>query len=512
MGLIRVLATKLSKYIDRYLKRPFKDPEKTQEEFFRDLIKRNQKTTFGKRHKFSQIHSIRKFQENCPIYNYDYFEPYIKLILEGNTNVLSVAKQVYWGQTSGTAGTPKLIPIVNNTFKTVNFSNFAILVAYINEDPRNNSRFLDGRSCHFGAYPILRYEGKLPVGYGTGLFSYPRGGTQVWKYFTKQRLYIPFHLFRIKDIEKRYFQLTKEVIHKDFRQFSGVPSVITNTFEKILENCSKLGVRANTISEIFPNYHLTLCGGVSPKFYEKKLYTLIGRKIDFREQLSATEGVLGIQLQETPGFTPMVNANFFEFIPVDNPTDRCIINEIKKNTEYYICISAYNGLYAYNMGDIIKFISEDPPLFIFSSRKGVVNLVDEKLSHKEILYAIDHTNQEFDVILTDFTVIGLRTPHFHYLFILEFSDKTIPSSFSDYLKTLEKYLYEANDVYRYFRQDIGILKAPKLWVLHTGSYNEVLETKTKKGAPLEQTKIPHLTDKAEYKKAFEEKVKNEVEI
>ena len=512
MGLPRLLAIRFSRLLDRFLTRPFKNPLKTQETFFWGLISRNQNTLFGKKHNFSQIQSIRQFQKNCPISTYEEYKPYIKLILEGKRHILTMAKQIYWGQTSGTSGTPKLIPIVNQTFSSTNLSMLSSLISYIAEDPKNNSRFLDGISCFLAAYPLLRYEGKIPVGYGTGIFSYYRGGTQFWKQFIRSRLYIPIHLYRIKDVEKRNLQLAKEIIGKDFRQFSGVPSIVTNTLEKLLENCSKFGIQAQKIEEIFPEYNFSYFGGLSPKFYEKKLESLIGHKIDYREQLSATEGILGIQLQKGPGFTPMVNANFFEFLPVKNPDDRCLINEIKNNEEYRVCISSYNGLYAYNMGDIIKFISEDPPLFVFSSREGVVNLVDEKISQQDILYAIDHTNQVFKTVLTDFSVVALRSPNSHYLFILEFASNYEPTSYLEYLRMLDSFLQEANEVYRYFRQDIGILKAPKLWILHTGSFSKVLNERAGQGIPREQTKIPHLTDNPSFKNEFEDAVDQEVEI
>jgi len=512
MGLPRVLASRLSNFINRYLTKPFSDPLKTQEGFFKELIARNQRTLFGKRHQFSQIQSIRQFQKSCPISTYEEFKPYIKLILEGNRQVLTTAKQIYWGQTSGTSGTPKIIPIVNQTFNSTNMSMLCSLMAYIAEDPRNNSRFLDGKSCFLAAYPLLRYEGKLPVGYGTGIFSSYRGGTQIWKYLLRSQLYIPIHLYRIKDVEKRNFQLAKEIIGKDFRQFSGVPSIVTNTLEKLLENASKLGIQAQKVADLFPEYHFSYFGGLSPKFYEKKLTALIGHKIDYREQLSATEGILGIQLQQEPGFTPMVNANFFEFIPVKSPADRCIINEIKKNEEYFICISSHNGLYAYNMGDIVKFISEDPPLFVFSSREGVVNLVDEKISQQDILYAIEHTNQIFKTILTDFVVVALRTPHNHYLFMLEFASKSEPVAYSEYLKALDTYMQEANEVYRYFRRDIGILKPPKLWILNLGTFEKVVNARAGRGIPREQTKIPHLSDQDALKREFESGVKLQIEM
>jgi hypothetical protein len=509
MGLTRVLAARFSKFIKRFITKPFDNPRETQDKFFRGLIRRNQETLFGQRHNFSQIHSIKDFQRNCPISRYQDYESYIEMIRNGTPNVLTKAKQVYWGQTPGTTGKPKLLPIVNHTFRSVNLSVMRMLISYIAEDPRNNSRFLDGISCHLAAYPLLRYEGEIPVGYGTGIFSYYQGGTQIWKFFTNSRMYIPIHLYKIKDIEKRYYQLTKEILEKDVRQFSGVPSIITNTFEKILENSPKFGLTTRKILEIFPNYHLNFFGGVPPKFYEKKLETLVGQKVDYREHYSATEGVLGIQMQEAPGFTPMVDANFFEFIPVKNTEDRCIINEIKKNEEYFLCISSYNGLYAYNLEDIIKFTSEDPPKFVFISRKGVVNLVDEKLSHENVLFAINQANQKFDLVITDFSAVGLRSPDLHYHFIIEFNPNSEPTSYQDYLRELDNSLQDANKTYSYFREDIGILKAPKLWVLHTGSFAEVLNERIKHGAPREQTKIPHLTDDTTIMKEFNDKVKAE---
>ncbi|MHA1267160.1 MAG: GH3 family domain-containing protein [Candidatus Helarchaeota archaeon] len=510
MGIIRVIATRISKALDRYIKRPFRDPIKTQIELFRKLIHLNQSTLFGKRHNFSRITSIQQFQRNCPISTYEDFKPYIKLILEGKADILTKAKQVYWGQTSGTAGTPKLIPIVVDTFRVVNYSATAIMLAYIAESPRRNAEVLDGKSCHFGAYPLLRYEGGLPVGYGTGLFSNPYGGWQLWKYVMRSRIYNPYHLYRIKNLERRYYQLAKELIPKDIRIFSGVPSIIVNNFEKVLEYCPKLGVKAQKIGDLFPKYQLTLCGGISPKFYERKLEQLVGHKVDYREQLSATEGVIGIQLQEIPELTPVVNGNFFEFLPLKDPEDRCIISEIKKHEKYYVCISSFNGLYAYNIGDIIKFVSEDPPRFIFTARQGVVNLVDEKISQDEILYAINHTNEKLGTILTDFSVIGMRTPEPHYHLIVEFVKNHSPTSFSKYLHTFDTFLMEANDVYRYFRKDIGILKAPQLWVLYEGSYSNLIQERTPREGAQFQSKIPHLTDDPKVREWFSDRVKNEL--
>lgn len=514
MGLPRVLGYKLAKLIERFLTPSFKDPVKAQEKFLMDLIRKNEGTVYGKKHGFSSIRSVRQFQERCPITEYADYEPYIDQILDGKADVLTTSEQVYWGQTSGTSGKPKLIPIVTENFKTVNIAQFILIISYIAEDPRDHSRFLDGKSCFFVANPVLRQaRNGMPVGYGTGLFSSMRGGSQFWKKILNPWVYIPVHLNSIKDLDKRYRMLAKETIGKDFRSFGGVPSIIANNLEKILEFSNEFGVKAGKINDIFPEYHVSFTGGVPPKYYEKKIEAIVGHKVDFREQISATEGVIGIQLQEEPGFTPMVKSNFYEFIPVENPDERLFLGEVKKNEEYFICFSSSNGLYAYNLGDIIKFTSVDPPIFVFSRRKGVVNLVDEKLSEEDTLYAIDHVNQEFKSVLTDYTFVGMRSPDFHYHVMVEFAEKSQPGSYHDYLAFLDKYLQEANDVYRYFREDIGILKSPKMWVLKKGSFSELITERIKAcGGSREQHKLPHLCDDASIVNFLEDKIESEVRL
>ena len=118
----------------------------------------------------------------------------------------------------------------------------------------------------------------------------------------------------------------------------------------------------------------------------------------------------------------------------------------------------------------------------------------------------------FNALFSDFTVVGLRKPEIYYLFMIEFASNSHPESYTDYLNDLDLSLKEANMTYRYFRDDIGILKAPKLWVLKSGSFNEVLSERIKMGAPREQTKIPHLTDDVKIKRDFEDKIFQEVSI
>lgn len=77
---------------------------------------------------------------------------------------------------------------------------------------------------------------------------------------------------------------------------------------------------------------------------------------------------------------------------------------------------------------------------------------------------------------------------------------------------MDTFLQEANDVYRYFRQDIGILKSPRLWILHPGSFAEVVNERVRQGIPREQIKFPHLSDNVLLLKEFEGKIDINLEL
>jgi hypothetical protein len=60
------------------------------------------KTEFGLGHNFNQIQTYSDFKNNIPLRNYEDIEPYIKKIIEGNSNVLWPGFPVYFAKSSGT--------------------------------------------------------------------------------------------------------------------------------------------------------------------------------------------------------------------------------------------------------------------------------------------------------------------------------------------------------------------------------------------------------------------------
>lgn len=502
MGFLELLGGLAARFFTYYTEFSLKNPIETQLALLRDITKRHQQTIFGKTHSFDQIRSVRHFQERCTPHSYDYFKPYIDQYFAGTRNALFNSNLLYFAQTSGTTGTPKLIPITFNTLTNYTMGVLRTACYYLSENITQNSQIIRGKWLYLPAPPILRYKSGIPVGYITGLLMLPFGA-QFWHYPLNYKLYAPLHLMHIRDVEQKFQAITNECLSKNLTVLVGVTPVIVNLLEYILKFSN-----AQTISEVFPNLQFAIFSGVSPKYYESRINRLIGHHLPYREVYAASEGMLAIQRSNKPQFTPLYDSVVFEFLPLRDSSDRLMLHEIKKGMEYRLIITGHNGLYAYDIGDVVKFVSEDPPEFIFSFRKGVVDLTDEKLTPAQVLTTIEVANAQHHCNTIDFVVIGTYSPKPHWIFLIEFNSENFPSSYLEYLDTLDKTLEKQNDIYFQNRSGAnkGTLAPPELWLLKEQAFNALERKKVLEGYPPGQIKTIHLTKDTTLLEFFENHV------
>ena len=510
MTLIRALGRVFADPLYRYFMRPIKHSMKTQEKVLFKIIKRNQNTRFGNKHKFRQITSIKQFQENVTPHSYEYFRPYIDSMTKGEANVLVCGNPSYWGKTAGSTGAAKLIPITSQSIRNATNGILRIYLSYLAENPRQHSQFLDGTVCFFHANPILEYINNIPVGFGTGIFSQSTKN-QLWSPIFQGSMYSTAHLFKIKDIDKRYRQLTRELTGKNITVFAGVTTFVLSLLEIVLKYTQRANPNLKYVKEMFPNCQLAILGGESPKFYEDRLFSLIGNELDYREVYGATEEVLAVQLQAEPGLTPLFDANFLEFCE-ENSEERLLFHEIKKNVNYKIIITNFNGLYAYILGDVVKFTSTDPPRLLFSHREGTINMASEKLTVQQIADALMLTNQEQHCAVAEYCVIGKYTPKPHYIFILEYLPQQLPPDEKKYLNALNQNLMSINPVYRSQLQVVPAMMDPKLMIVKSGTFSALEQLNLQEGVPMGQHKIQHLSLNTDLLKKFADSIVKEIHL
>src|SRR5438270_823638 len=87
-------------------------PRGVQESLLTRILAEQADTGFGRDHGFRQIRSVADFRRQIPVAPYEYFEPYLERVRNGETDaLLSDQRVLMFALTSGTTAARKTIPI-----------------------------------------------------------------------------------------------------------------------------------------------------------------------------------------------------------------------------------------------------------------------------------------------------------------------------------------------------------------------------------------------------------------
>lgn len=391
------LAKPFANYIYRHTKKGMLTAVADQQHIFGQLIKTGQKTQFGKDHQFAQIKSHDDYVKQVPIRDYEAFRPYIDKIKEGKHNVLWKGVPIYFAKTSGTTSGVKYIPITKESIPNhINTARNALL-CYMAET--GNTKFADGKLIFLSGSPELERIAGIPTGRLSGIVNH-----HVPKYLRANQL-PSYETNCIEDWEQKLDKIVEETINQDMTLISGIPPWMQMYFDRLMEKSGK------KIGELFPNFSVMVQGGVNYEPYKAKLTESIGRHIDTIELFPASEGFFAFQdSQKEPGMLLNTNSGiFFEFIPVaelgnENPT-RLTLKDVKVGENYALIISSNAGLWAYNIGDTVKFVSTTPYRLVVSGRtKHYISAFGEHVIVEEVESAILDAARAENIHLTEFTV------------------------------------------------------------------------------------------------------------
>ncbi|HMH33463.1 MAG TPA: GH3 auxin-responsive promoter family protein, partial [Puia sp.] len=209
---------------------------------------------------------------------------------------------------------------------------------------------------------------------------------------------------------------------------SGIPPWVQMYFDRLIQ------VSGKKIKDLFPNFSLLVHGGVNFEPYKAKLFDSIGKEVDSIETYPASEGFFAFQdSQKEEGLLLNTNSGiFFEFIPASEifkeNAPRISLKDVKTGENYALIVSSNAGLWAYNIGDTVKFLSVDPYRIVVTGRiKHFISAFGEHVIGEEVEYSLMKAAQEEGVHITEFTVAPMITAQgdgksFHEWFV-EFENK-----------------------------------------------------------------------------------------
>ena len=403
MGLKSVLSKPYAAFVVWQMCKWKNNALSAQNKTFFNLIKTAAQTQFGKNHFFGTIKSYQDFKRLVPVRDYEDLKSYIDSAVEGQANVLWPGNPLYFAKTSGTTSGVKYIPITKQSMPYHIKAAKNALLSYIHQTGKAD--FVDGKMIFLQGSPVLEKKNGLSFGRLSGIVAH-----HVPQYLQKNRL--PSYATNcIDDWEAKVDAIVAETINEDMTLISGIPPWCQMYFDKLSAQANK------KIKDIFPNFKLFVHGGVNYQPYKAKMVESIGFDVDTIETYPASEGFIAFQdNQNDNSLLLLVDGGiFYEFIPVDeffteNPTRLCLA-EIELNKNYALILSTNAGLWAYSIGDTIKFVSKNPYKILVTGRiKHFISAFGEHVIAEEVEYALLTVANAEGVEITEFTLAPQINP------------------------------------------------------------------------------------------------------
>jgi len=477
----KIFANRIAKKTEKWVNQPVK----TQQKVFNHLITQGKGTLFGKDHQFATITSHQDFVERVPIRDYEELKGYVQQIIDGKEDVLWPGKPIYFAKTSGTTSGAKYIPITKPSIKNqVEASRNAIL-NYIHET--GNADFVDGRMIFLQGSPELEEKNGIKLGRLSGISAH-----YVPNYLQKNRL-PSWETNCIEDWETKVDKIVEETEKENMSVIAGIPSWVQMYFEKLN---SKTGKK---VGELFKEFRLFIYGGVNYEPYRAKFENLIGRKVDSIELFPASEGFFAYQnSQKEKGMLLLLDAGiFYEFVKADEFFDenpkRLTIADVELEVDYAMVISTDAGLWGYNLGDTVRFISKDPYKIMVSGRiKHFISAFGEHVIAKEVEEALRLAVEGTDALVNEFTVAPQTNPEEgelpYHEWCIEFQRE--PSDMKKFMAIIEESMKQQNSYY-FDLIDGHILQPLKISSIKPNGFQDYMKSIGKLGG---QNKVQRLAN------------------
>jgi hypothetical protein len=500
----------------------------SQQTFLLDIVRRNKDTEYGKKYRFGSISTVRDFKRLVPLIEFRDIEASIEKLKNGQKNILTEEPPFMFSLTSGTSAAPKYIPLTQRGQQRTELLMQQWLFRAISDHPS----FLNHK---FLGITGAATEGRLPCGI-------PYGSASGMIYTTlpgivKKTYAMPMDVSSIPDYDFRYYLTARFAFEQSIsfiatpnpRTLSRLSEVFQERAEEIIRaihngwlsdtlrsvddfsNARISGqiqswvkpnkARASALEKVlcrkdppaFSDYwpDLALIGcwlGGSIGFHLRELKQRIG-DIPVRDiGYMASEGCMSLPIKDsTPAGILAIGNHFYEFIPesdMDAESPETLdATELKQGCKYKIVITNYNGLYRYDINDIITVEGHyhQVPIISFMQKFGnMVNIAGEKLHLNHVLYALQKIQSLLKIAVLQFRVApDITSARYEFFF------EICPGSSEEYIRTklvpaLDEYLCETNIEYANKRKSRR-LNMPLIHIMDQSWVDETIRIERHKG-------------------------------
>jgi hypothetical protein len=292
----------------------------------------------------------------------------------------------------------------------------------------------------------------------------------------------------IEDWPQKVAAVIEEAAPLPLTLLSGIPPWIVQFLEAVETQTGQAA------TQLWPHLQVYVHGGVDFRLYEERLRRLLPG-VDFVETFPASEGFFAFQdtLESQKGLRLLPdNGIFYEFIPLEkvqmaNPP-RYPLWEVELGRKYAMIITTNAGLWAYDLGDVVEFVSLRPyRLRVVGRVRNHLSAFGEHVIEAEVEAAIATAAKQTGAIVGEFTVGPyLEAPKPRHEWVVAFLQS--PQDTDQFVEVLDETLQKLNPYYADLRRG-AILDRPAVYTLSVEAFYGALAHLGKLGG---QNKPPHL--------------------
>ncbi len=425
------------------------NPQAVQEALLRRILQRHGDTDFGHDHHFDSIRTVADYRKHLPISQYEYHEPYLNRVRQGNWKALLDEPCVQmFALTSGTTAARKYIPVTTQYLADYKRGWHIWGLKVFRDHPQVKMRPIVQMS---GDWEEAYSESGHPCGSVTGLTA------KMQKKIIRSLYCVPACVGKVKDSAAKYYlalrlsahrqvgmiiaanpstlinlaragDQEKETLIRDFHDGTlsdrfAIPREVRAELQHKWsrpepEKARFLEEIANRTGSLYPkDFWPSYCllgnwtgGSVGAylRHYPKYFGSMPVRDVG----LIASEGRMSIPFGDgTPSGVLDITSHYFEFIPEDEIESKqptvLGAHEVQEGHKYYIVPTTQFGLYRYHISDVVRvtgFFNGTPQIEFLSKGAHFANMTGEKLSEYHVTRAISDVLQSLDIALDTYSL------------------------------------------------------------------------------------------------------------
>jgi hypothetical protein len=350
--------------------------------------------------------SYEDFRKKVPLQTYEGLAPHIERMKAGEADVLWPGKCQIYAVTSGTtSGHAKFLPVTEAMLRHFRRSGMDSILWYTARV--GHAGVFRGRHLFVGESTALSPipESAPFEAYAGGLSGITALNLPGW---VERQFYEPgSEIAQMDDWREKIEAITQRTARADISLLAGIPGWIIPLADSLRASCSHGKVRIPFLQGIWPNLKCYVHGGAPIAPFYDELRSALGPTVDFHEIYYASEGFIAAQDADSgSGLRMMTDAGiFFEFVPMSEFDEGRIpllaskavpLSGVRTGVDYALIVTTPAGLARFVIGDIVRFISTEPPrIACVGSTRLQLNAFGEQVIEKEItdaLVAVCHRN------------------------------------------------------------------------------------------------------------------------